>query len=324
MKRPHSESTWTRFRQRSEPTDLIIAGYLMLFGIGLLVFGRQTPSARYLVVVHLVLLAATWWIVVHWHDRTRGFTGFIRLLYVPILYTFLYSETQVAIHWLFPGFFDQQVVSFEHWLLGVDLNLWIRSIQYPLLNEWMMFGYFSYYLLIPLLALTLFFQHRAAELRQFVTAVTIAFVISYAGFILYPVEGPRHFFADQFQQPLAGYFFVPLVRWVIDGAAIHGGCMPSSHVAAASVVLIWAYRTIPRMGYALTPVVITLAIGTVWGRFHYISDVAVGLPIGIAAVWLGDYCWRTSRVSALAGSREPQAAEVAVARTMGGTEDRRV
>jgi membrane-associated phospholipid phosphatase len=31
---------------------------------------------------------------------------------------------------------------------------------------------------------------------------------------------------------------------------------------------------------------VALALGTVWGRFHYVSDVIVGGIIGVAAIWM--------------------------------------
>jgi membrane-associated phospholipid phosphatase len=204
--------------------------------------------------------------------------------------------------------------------LGVDLNVWLQAVQTPLLNEWMMFGYFAYYPLIPLLAFTLYFQRRTDELNMFVTAATIAFSVSYIGFILYPVEGPRYFLAEHFSGPLRGYVFVPLVRWVIEGAAIHGGCMPSSHVAASWVVLIWAYRTQRRIAWVLTPIILTLTAATVWGRFHYFTDVLVGLPVGLGAVYLADYVWRAHWSLSLERSGRGRTPAMATAKTMGGTE----
>jgi hypothetical protein len=291
MVRVAADSPWARFWHRSRPTDIVIGGYILLFAIGLVIFAPRTPSAKYLIPVHLALLAAIYLIVVHWNDRTRGIAGFIRLLYAPLLFTFLYSESRVAVHWLFPGFLDGQIVAFERYLFGVDPNVWLQAGQSPLVNEWMMLGYFAYYSLIPLLALTLFFRRRTHELNVFVTAATIVFAVSYVGFIVYPVEGPRYYLAGHFSEPLTGFVFVPLVHWVIDRAAIHGGCMPSSHVAASWVVLIWAYRTQRRMAWILTPIILTLTVATIWGRFHYFTDVLVGLPIGLGAVWLADYCW---------------------------------
>jgi membrane-associated phospholipid phosphatase len=204
-------------------------------------------------------------------------------------------------------------------IFGVDLNVWLVPFQKALVNEWMMAGYFSYYLLVPLVGFPLLLRGRISELNAFLTAATITFVISYFGFVFYPIEGPRFFLADQLSQPLSGYLFVPLVRWIIANGAIHGGCMPSSHVAVAWVALFWAYRTQRRLAIVLTPLVATLFFATIWGRFHYISDVAVGWPIGILGIWIGGRLTRSRTRRDSAPQLERHANRDLVAKTMGGT-----
>jgi len=315
-----SPSFLVKLWRRSRPLDKITMGYVALFGSGILVFGRSSGSWQTLFTVHVALLCVTAWIIVNWHDRVQGFTGFIRQLYPPLLYVFLYSETGVAVHWIFPNFQDGQIVALERMLFGADLNVWLTQFQAPIINEWMMAGYFSYYLLVPLVALPLFFRRRIAELNAFLTAATIAFVISYSGFILYPVEGPRYFLADRLSSPISGYVFVPLVRWIIANGAIHGGCMPSSHVAVAWVALVWAYRTNRKLAIVLTPLVATLFVATVWGRFHYISDVAVGWPVGALGLWLADRLKTFEAYQGIALLKENGSPYQVAAKTLGGSD----
>jgi len=148
--------------------------------------------------------------------------------------------------------------------------------------------------------LSLFFRRQYDDLRAMLYATTTAFVISYAGFILFPAEGPRYFLADRFDGPLSGWLFVPLVRQIIDAGAIHGGCMPSSHVAVALVTLLWARRSLPRLGMVLTPFVFVLLFATAWGRFHYVSDAIVGVLVGLLAMWLTRF-WSPNTVHSRLG-----------------------
>ncbi|MEE8578091.1 MAG: phosphatase PAP2 family protein, partial [candidate division Zixibacteria bacterium] len=76
------------------------------------------------------------------------------------------------------------------------------------------------------------------------------------------------------------------VNYVIENGAVHGGCMPSTHVAVAIVIMMVCFRYYRRAGWYLLPVNIGLAVGTVWGRFHYVSDVFVGTAIAICSVWI--------------------------------------
>ncbi len=57
--------------------------------------------------------------------------------------------------------------------------------------------------------------------------------------------------------------------------------MPSTHFGVALVVLIYTFKYYRNIAWLLLPIVIGLAVGTVWGRFHYVSDVVVGGLIGV-------------------------------------------
>lgn len=280
------KSVWRTLWQRSTPLDRLTVGYLFAFAVALALLGRDDPTWIGLFAAHLVISCVVCAIVWFWHDRTSGFAGFVRVLYPAMLYSLFYSELERADHWIFPGFLDQQLVAFERAIFGVDPNLWIMNAQTAWANEIMMLGYFSYYLLIPLVALPLFLRGRINDLRGMLYGTTVAFVISYIGFVVFPVEGPRYYLAAHFPEPLAGWVFVPLVRYIIDQGAIHGGCMPSSHVAVALVILFWARRTMPRMGSILSPFVFFLILGTAWGRFHYVTDAVVGIIVAAAALAL--------------------------------------
>jgi hypothetical protein len=280
------ESLWRTLWQRSAPLDRLTIGYLIAFAAALALLGRDDSDWAGLFAAHLVIACAACAVVWFWHAETTGVRGFIRALYPAMLYSLFYSELERADHWIFPSFLDQQLVAFERAIFGVDPNLWIINAQSAWLNEIMMLGYFSYYLLIPIVALTLFFRKQTDDLRGMLYGTTVAFVISYIGFVVFPVEGPRYYFAEQFPGPLSGWVFVPLVRYIIDQGAIHGGCMPSSHVAVALVILFWARRTLPRMGSVLTPFVFFLILGTAWGRFHYVTDAVVGIIVVAASLWV--------------------------------------
>jgi len=278
--------SWRALWQRFRPVDRLTAGYTLAFAVGVVLLGRDQPRWWVWVLAHLLLLLAIVVVVGRWGERVKGASGFVRLLYPAMLYPLFYREAQIAVHWIFPGFLDHQIVALERAVFGVDPNVWLGPAQSVVVNELLMLGYFSYYLLLPVVALSLYVKGRSEELSALLHATTAAFVISYVGFALYPLEGPRYFLADRFSAPLAGWFIVPLVNWIVGNGAIHGGCMPSSHVAVALVVLVWAKRTQPRLAAVLAPLVLLLFAATVWGRFHYFSDVVAGWGVGIAALWL--------------------------------------
>jgi membrane-associated phospholipid phosphatase len=273
--------------KRFYPFDMIILGYLLLLSLLILIFGR--PLADYIdelsvnAVVILLILGITGFLKPS-DNRTLLF---FRLLYPALLFSLFYEETGGLMKLFFPGFLDAQLVAFEQNLFGIDPTIWLdRNLIRVGITEILSFSYFSYYLMLPAFLLTLFISRKYDVIRQSLVAICITFFISFLLFFLYPIEGPRYYFAGQYSNEIAGPVFRPLVNIFIDKGAVHGGCMPSSHVAIAIVIMIFGMRAFPKSRFILIPLNIGLAMGTVYGRFHYVSDVVVGAAIGIAVSWL--------------------------------------
>jgi len=138
------------------------------------------------------------------------------------------------------------------------------------------------------LGVGLFFSHKIKEFDDLLFTSAVAYYISYLGFILFPVEGPRFALVSSYQVEINGGFFTSLAHGLIDVAGIRGGAMPSSHVAVALVVLVYARRHHRILYYVLSPLIASLLISTVYGRFHYISDVVAGLLVGGGSILLCD------------------------------------
>jgi membrane-associated phospholipid phosphatase len=269
------------------PFDLLIIGYCLLMSALILALGRPFPE--YLdELAFYVGMAAMALMIVRFADESRGGRQrFIRLLYPALMFTFLYHETGGMMFLLFDRFYDFQLTAFERSVFGVDPSLFLDSKGLPVFyNELFSACYFSYYLMIPAFLAFAFLKRKDDTIRRFLTASCMAFIASYILFFLYPVEGPRYHFAGQYVNQIKGPFFRQMVNYVIDTGAVRGGCMPSSHVGVGLVVLAYVFKVNRKAGWWLVPVNIGLAIGTVWGRFHYVSDVVVGATIGLGSVWV--------------------------------------
>ncbi len=211
---------------------------------------------------------------------------FIRILYPIILMTFFYQFSGKLVQVVVPWLFDEQLAMLEKAVLGVHPTLWLDPGSiHVIITELLSAAYFSYYFMIPGLALVLFLGKKDRELRRFVTATCVTFFASYLIFIFYPVAGPRFYFAGMYINELTGPIFRPLVNLIIDNAAFKGGAMPSSHVAEAIIVMMFAIRSYGRKAYFLIPIVIGLAMGTIYGRFHFASDVVVGAVLAFIIYW---------------------------------------
>ncbi len=272
------------------PFDWLIVGYSALILCVVAVFGRPISQYTGQIVFSLGTIALVG-LIVRYSDESRGrVQAFIRILYPLILFTFMYRMTGGMMHVIFPGFFDWQLTAFEKSFFGFHPTIYIdRHLLHTIPNEIFSATYFSYYLMLPGFLFPVFFLRDYDTVKKTITALCLTFVISYVIFFAYPIEGPRWHFAAAYVNQIQGPVFRPLVEFVIEHGAVRGGAMPSSHVAVAFVVVLSAFRYYRKGGWVLLPFFIGLIIGTFWGRFHYLSDVAVGLTIGLFSTVL---IWR--------------------------------
>jgi membrane-associated phospholipid phosphatase len=262
--------------------------YMALLSLLILIFHANVRNWASLLVFNLGVCAAIVFLVyAAGNGNGRGLT-FIRHWYPFLLFFFLYEETRYLIHLVFPYPFDLVINRFELAVFGAYPTVWLEKFFSFGLNEYFMFSYSTYYFLIAVLGLALYSKKRIKEFDNLIFTCAVAYYISYLCFVLLPVEGPRFALVAAHQAELKGGFFTWLTRNVVDKGGIRGAAMPSSHVAIAWVVLIYAKRHHRILYGVFLPLVISLCISTVYGRFHYVSDVAAGILVGMASVILCD------------------------------------
>ena len=269
------------------PEDTAFVIYLVMVAVLVTFFHQGVERWWFYVLTHS--LAAC--LVVPWLRFSTGHRHpvikFFRYWYIPIVLGFFYEQINGFVLGIHGRFLDYIIVDFERALLGLHPSVWLEQFASPPVTEIMKFFYNSYYWLGPVLGVSLYFKGQLLAFRRAVFSIVTAFFISYLGFFLFPVEGPRFVLSDLYKGPLEGYVVTALQDYIMEVGDIHGGCMPSSHVAVALVVLLlaWTYRK--KMAVWMTPFVIMLCISTVYNRYHYVSDVAAGIAVGLFCFWLG-------------------------------------
>lgn len=268
--------------------DIATLIYLFILSLVVIIFSGNELHWYLYVLFNLSVSVIVLWMAGWVSRRPSGVFRFFRHWYPIIIFSFLYEETRGLIHLIFPYWFDNWINILELKLFGVYPTVWLESFFCAGLNEYVMSCYFFYYFLLPTLGAFLYFNHKLKEFDHLTFTSAVAFYISYLGFILIPVEGPRFCLSALHHLKLEGPFFTKLVQKVIDMGGLHGGCMPSSHVAVALVVLIFAYRYHKTLFFIMCPIVVTLFVATVYGRFHYVSDVIAGLIVGGISILVCD------------------------------------
>jgi membrane-associated phospholipid phosphatase len=269
-----------------------MAGYAIASGAVLLLQGR--PATWPLLAVFHVLLA---WMALGWRGaaglRARienewpRATGILREWYPLLLLPFLYGELDalnIAVHG--GRMFDGLVQVWEEMVFGGHPSRdWARAVPNLLLSEVLHASYLSYYLLLYAPALTIWLRCTRRDFRVTVFTIMLAFVAHYFFFIFFPVEGPRY----RFDAPMGGIeqgTFYGLAHRLLEAGSSRGAAFPSSHVGASAAVTIAAMRTIPRAAPLIGLLTAGVALGAVYGGFHYAVDALAGGILGVGMALL--------------------------------------
>ncbi|KPL03555.1 MAG: hypothetical protein AMJ73_06465 [candidate division Zixibacteria bacterium SM1_73] len=262
--------------------------YMAVLSLLILMFHANQENWIIYIIFNLGVCASIVLIVSATNHNPNPWVRVFRHFYPLLFFILLYQETRNLVHMIFPSWFDPFLNHLELGVFGVYPTVWMQKfISFPL-NEYLMFTYCFYYFLLLILGLGLFFKSKIEQLDNLTFTSAVAYYISFLGFILFPVEGPKHALIDLHNLELQGAFFTPLAQGLIKMAGLHGGAMPSSHVAVALVVLIYAKRHHRVLYYVLFPLIISLFVSTVYGRFHYVSDVLAGLLVGWGSIIICD------------------------------------
>jgi membrane-associated phospholipid phosphatase len=248
----------------------------------LVVFKQRIENQPLFIIFNMIMILLIIFISPFIDDRKNKLLHFIRYWYLVIAIPFIYWYIGNFIHLIFADLFDRYIISFETALFGEHPNIWIQKMVSPLLTEIMQISYATYWFIIPIGAAIFYFhrQYKKLELVLFYTFTT--FFISYLLFIFLPVAGPRIIMADRLSVPYKGILLTPILRNFIADVGLKGGAFPSSHVAVALVILIfiWKYYPATAKKYIL-PIVSTLSLATIYGQYHYVTDVIAGLFLGL-------------------------------------------
>jgi membrane-associated phospholipid phosphatase len=271
------------------PLDRLFALYLFA-AVPALAFAGRPPTWPLLLLLHATAILLLWPLPALQRALARGTPGLRRtvravfdwlpLLLVPLLYTEL-AVLNAAVHG--GTYFDDIVIAWEQAIFrGQPSSEWAAAAPWLWLSEPLHAAYLSYYFIIFVPPLLLFLQRRTAEFRAGVFALMLAFFTHYFFFIYFPVQGPRYLF-DPPGGALANGFFHQLAHRVLEAGSAQGAAFPSSHVGVSVAQTLIVWRCLPRLTPLFALLTLGLALGAVYGGFHYATDAVAGLMLGAAA-----------------------------------------
>jgi membrane-associated phospholipid phosphatase len=276
-----------------KPETVIIAYFFYLAALTLVL--RDRPRADIRVLGIAVLIAGTITLLAWTEDRLRSnalsvvrdwvILGFVLAcyrtldLFSPVSYQVsLEAAWQHWDHILLNAWHVRAAI--ERWGAGIPAYL---EICYLLTSGAGCYG------------LIILYAHRKRERSdRFLLIYVMGTLLSYALVPFLRLQPPRVAFpgTDVPQIPTA---IRTLNLVVLSGAGIHSGVFPSAHVSSTFAAAWGMFATMPerkRYGWIFIVYAISVAIATIYGRYHYAADAAAGFAVSVIAVfaaqlWLG-------------------------------------
>ena len=289
------------------PLDVATLAYVLVEAAVVVVFLRHRPVWPYLLMIYMTAAAMT---VLFASVRASGrFWRAFRLTYPLLIVVILYEALNHQVFIFHSRPLDATINSAEMTILGFDSSFALQRFMSVPLNEIMSFFYISYYFIPPVVLLVFLFHEKWRVLERSVLAASITFYICYAIFIIFPVVGPRLYLKSIYYLPLMGPLFTPLAQRIVAAGGLHGGAMPSSHCGVA-LVMIWFFsREFRRFEIPFYAMLLMLCVSTVYGRYHYSSDVVIGLLVGTLSIGL-TYRWQNGFLARRESAADMPGAEI--------------
>lgn len=266
-------------------TDRLTLGYLTFVGLLLAVSPNPIEKRGKLLLAHagfaLMIVAFA-----YFRQRQTPVLHFLSYWYPLGLSGFFFEEIHSIVHLIHRGWFDAGLIQFDFALFGAHPTVWFEQHLHPWLTEAMNFFYFTYWPLLPALALLLWLR-RQQQFHEFVFALCLSYIFCYLVFIFFPVEGPYHTLRQlQTVHEMPGGWFTHLVEFVEKHGRIHGGAFPSAHVTGSFVAAIAAYRHARQLGHVVLVLALGVCVSAVYGRYHYAVDIWGGIAVALIGSWV--------------------------------------
>ena len=150
--------------------------------------------------------------------------------------------------------------------------------------------YLLCYLVVPLGVPILYLARQGDLADQFWGAVLPAVLLCYGLSPFFPSLPPRTI-APDLHLPEKHLRLRKVNLWVLKYASIQSTIFPSAHVAAATATALALMWVLPLVGVFYLVIAIGIALGSVFGRYHYAADSILGVLAGVAGFALAGWLW---------------------------------
>ena len=181
---------------------------------------------------------------------------------------------------------DHRLFAIDRWLLGTTPSIWMEAWNVESIVEWLSFFYYGYFLLLLLMLVPTLLIGRGKPQQEVLAGSMLIVVAGHFLYTIVPGAGPVATIA--FDQPLHGAFWWHQVELTVATAGAQLDIFPSLHTAfpAYFALCAFAYRHTQPFKWLwpiLAFVAVNIITATMFLRWHWFIDVALGLLLAFAA-----------------------------------------
>jgi membrane-associated phospholipid phosphatase len=139
------------------------------------------------------------------------------------------------------------------------------------------------YAVAPFVVAILYIEHRRKRVNGTLFLYLLGTLLAYALFPYFPSDPPRVAFAGS-DLPNVFTAVRRLNLWLLGDYGIHSSVFPSAHVSSAFTAAWALFAYLPerrRIGWGMLIYAVSVAVATVYGRYHYAADAVAGLAVSL-------------------------------------------
>jgi membrane-associated phospholipid phosphatase len=274
-----------RYRHiRFRLVDINCLGYMALIGALLPFFHHQVPRWPMDFLIHLVFVVVALEVIRLGEKYPQNkMLWWLRSFYPVAFIAYGWSELDRTVRMFFGSYWANDfLVNADKAIFGAHPTLWVQRLYSPGLDEFMNLCYSGYYFFLPAVSFALFFRGKREETLAAFSIATLGYCTNFVLFYIFPALGPQMipWLAEMRSTDYTGYLMAAFNRVVQAHGTVRGGCFPSSHVTAAVVWSLVAWRYYRKLGYLLSPMALGVAVSTVYLGYHHAVDPIAGMILG--------------------------------------------
>ncbi len=270
--------------------DKLILAYFAFMVLMLAAWWDRIPGAAGLLAWHILGGALIVVEVKRPNPTSWIFRNWYPLLYVASCYKEMANLFPLARH----AVYDSELAQLDQRLWGVQPALWLVHIQTPLLTEILQWIYTLFVPAVLLVPILLWRRGRYGDFQYYAFLISLGYLASYLGYVIWPARGARLFFPEFEHLPLRGLWLFQAMQSGLDRLeSVAYDAFPSGHTEL-TILAWWSSRMLSKPWFgAYFTYTSGIIFATVYLRYHYTVDVIAGAMLSIFLIAATPFLYRT-------------------------------